>query len=63
MKTKAPQTYDDMVKQFGEDLENGPEWPFDYDYSLTKYVLIPLYQYFMEQHPDLGVTIPRPAGY
>ena len=64
MEEKAPETYASMIAEFGPDLENVTfGWPWDYDKSMTKYVLIPLYQYFMEQHPDLGITIPRPAGY
>lgn len=61
---EAPETYKAMVDQFGPDLENVTYgWPYDYDYTMTKYVTIPLYQYFMEQHPELGVVIPRPNGY
>lgn len=60
----VPDTYYSIVASNGPDLiylQFG--WPYDYDATMTKYVLIPLYQYFMEQHTDLGVTIPRPAGY
>lgn len=64
MEQKAPATYAAMIAAYGPDLKNVTfGWPWDYDKTMTKYVLIPLYQYFMEQHPDLGVTIPRPNGY
>lgn len=64
LEQKVPETYAAMVAEFGPDLQNVTfGWPWDYDLTMTKYVLIPLYQYFMEQHPDLGVTIPRPPGY
>lgn len=59
-----PETYKAMVDAFGPDLENVEYgWPWDYDYTMTRYVVIPLYQYFMEENTDLGVTIPKPMGY
>ncbi len=65
MKDKAPSTYQAICKAYGgELLPNFPGgWAWDYDFSLTKYVVIPLYQYFMEQHPEMGVDVPRPYGY
>lgn len=64
MEVKAPSTYRNMVNEFGSDLRDVEfGWPWDYDHSITKYILIPMYQYFMEENPELGVTIPRPAGY
>lgn len=61
---KAPATYKNMIDAFGPDLQNVTYgWPYDYNYTMIKYVLIPLYEYFMIEHPDLGVTIPRPPGY
>lgn len=64
MEVTAPSTYKNMVAEFGKDLKNVQYgWPWDYDQSMTKYILIPLYQYFMEENPSLGVTIPRPLGY
>lgn len=61
---KSPTTYYNMVTQFGPDLANVPfGWPWDYNFTMIKYVLIPMYQYFVEQHPELGITIPRPSGY
>lgn len=64
LEDKVPETYTAMVKLYGQDLKNVTSgWPFDYQNTMTKYVLIPLYQYFVEQHPELGVTIPRPRGY
>src|SRR5690606_2970752 len=63
LENKAPEAYSAMVSLYGKDLENVPSgWPFDYMNTMIKYVTIPLYQYFVEQHPDLGVIIPRPAG-
>lgn len=60
----VPETYNAMVTLYGPDLANVTYgWPYDYQNTMNKYVLIPLYQYFMEQHPDLGVKIPRPSGY
>lgn len=64
MKNTAPSTYDAMVKEFGEDLVNVTYgWAWSYDFSLQKYVLAPLYKYFMEDNPELGVVIPKPANY
>lgn len=64
MKHIVPDTYQSMVNEFGEDMKNVEfGWAWDYDKSLTKYVLIPLYQYFMEENPELGIVIPRPDGY
>lgn len=64
LENKAPEAYTAMVSLYGKDLENVPSgWPFDYMNTMIKYVTIPLYQYFVEQHPNLGVIIPRPAGY
>lgn len=63
MEQKAPETYAIMVKENGKDLANLKGWPFNYNNSMIKYVLIPLYQYFVEQNPQLGVTVPRPSGY
>lgn len=64
MENIVPGTYYNMVAEFGEDLKNVEfGWALDYDQSLTKYVLIPLYRYFMVDHPELGVVIPMPAGF
>ena len=64
LEEKAPDSYYAMVALFGPDLKSVTYgWAYDYDYTLKKFVLIPLYQYFMEQHPELGVVIPRPSGY
>jgi len=62
----APGTYMNMMKDFGGPLlPNFPgTWAYDYNNTLTKYVLIPLYRYFIIDHPELGVTgIPMPAGF
>lgn len=64
LEQKVPETYAAMVALYGPDLEHVDfGWPYDYQNTMTKYVLIPLYQYFVEQHPELGVVIPRPSGY
>lgn len=64
METTSPVTYRNMVEKFGPYLENSDYWFWDYDNSLNKYVLIPLYRFFTEEHPEMGVTtIPRPSGY
>lgn len=63
MEQKAPLTYAAIVKDFGIDMSTATAWPFTYNNSMIKYVTIPLYQYFVEQNPGLGITIPRPAGY
>ena len=64
MKDLAPDKYNAIVAVHGEDLAViNQSWPYDFNQSLTKYVLIPLYQYYMEQNPQLGEVIPRPSGY
>lgn len=64
MEQTSPLTYDIMVGLYGKDMINLPSgWPTAYQETLKKYTLIPLYKYYMEQNPLLGVTIPRPAGY
>lgn len=61
---KSPATYKNMIEAYGPDLQNVTYgWPYDYNYTMVKYVLIPLYEYFMVDHPELGVIIPRPYGY
>lgn len=62
----APNAYDNIVAAYGGPLlPNFPgTWAYDYDATLTKYVLIPLYRYFTIEHPELGVkTVPKPAGF
>lgn len=59
-----PETYKAMVAQYGPDLAHVEfGWPYDYQNVMNKYIQVPLYQYFVEQHPELGVSIPRPTGY
>lgn len=59
-----PARYNAIVAVHGEDLAVINEsWPYDFDNTLTKFVLIPLYKYFMEENPQLGEVIPRPKGY
>lgn len=65
MEDVAPSVYEAMIKAYGgNQLPNFPGgWAWNYDFTLTKYVLIPLYRYFMVENPELGVTIPLPDGY
>lgn len=61
---KSPVTYKKMVDQFGPDLKNVEYgWAYDYDFTLTKFCLFPLYEYFMKDHPEMGIIIPKPKGY
>lgn len=63
LKDKAPMTYQKMVEKYGENLDNGkyPGWDYDYNYTFSKYILIPMYEYF-QKHPELGVTdFPKPS--
>lgn len=66
----APTTYQNLVERYGEnldqsyytgwDVKNFGGWDWDFDYTLRKHVLIPMYQYFQE-HPELEVTdFPNP---
>lgn len=56
-----PMTYQMLVKQLGPNLENVEYgWPYDYDFTFTKYVLIPLYAFFQE-HPEYEVEMPNPG--
>ena len=58
----APVTYQNLVDLYGENLDNGSfsGWDWNYTFTLTKYVLTPMYAYFQE-HPELGVTdFPNP---
>lgn len=65
MEQKAPDTYAAIVKNFGEDMKNATGWPWDYNNSMSKYVLFPLYLYLTEdpEGKALGKIIPRPYGY
>ena len=61
LKDNAPMTYLKMVEKYGENLEKYSGWDYDYDYTLTKYILIPMHQYFQD-HPELGITdFPNPG--
>lgn len=61
---KSPVTYNAMIKDFGPDLKNVEYgWAWDYDYTLTKFCLIPMYTYFVKEHPEMGIKIPKPSGY
>lgn len=61
---KSPITYQAMINDMGPDLKNMQYgWAWDYDYTLTKYCLIPMYTYFVKEHPELGISIPKPSGY
>lgn len=60
MEQSAPSTYRNLVDLYGPELENITNgWPWDYDYTLTKYVLGPIYDYLVA-HPELGESIPKP---
>ncbi|MEG2556422.1 MAG: DUF4843 domain-containing protein [Odoribacter sp.] len=60
MEQTVPATYRAIVKTCGPNLENVQfGWLWDYDYTMTKYILIPLYNFF-QQHPEYGAEIPNP---
>lgn len=64
MEQTAPATYKGMVDMYGPNLENVQyEWMSEYDYTVTKYILTPLYDFF-EVNPDLLESgkndIPKP---
>ncbi len=71
LEEKVPATYKALVERYGENLDQkynhpymGPQdfggWDYDFDYTLQKYVLGPMYEYF-QAHPELGVTdFPKP---
>ena len=61
LKENAPSTYKKMVADYGENLEHIPYgWPSDYSYTVIKYIMTPMYDYFQE-HPELGITdFPKP---
>lgn len=66
MDITAPNAYASMLELFGGPLlpDFPGSWAWDYDATLTKHVLIPLYRYFAIEHPELGVTtVPRPASF
>lgn len=61
LKQNAPATYVNMVEAYGENLEHIPYgWPSDYSYTVNKYIMTPMYDYFMA-HPEYGINdIPKP---
>ena len=60
MEQTSPSTYKKMVEQHGPNLENvNYSWPWDYDYAITKYILIPMYDFF-QKHPEYGINMPDP---
>lgn len=60
MKETVPATYQKMVEAYGPNLEHVTYgWPYDFDYAVQKYIMIPMYEYF-QQHPELGVDMPNP---
>lgn len=66
VKDLAPGTYFNMMVDFGGPLlpKFPGSWAWDYNNTLTKHVLIPLYRYFTIEHPELGVnTVPRPFDF
>ena len=50
-----------MVEAYGENLEHIPYgWPSDFSYTVIKYIMNPMYEYF-QAHPELGITdFPKP---
>lgn len=63
MEKTSPETYHAMIEQYGPNLEKVTYgWPNDYKYSVKKYILIPMYNYF-QLHPELGVSMPNPYLY
>lgn len=60
MEQTNPASYQAIVKACGENLENVEYgWPWDFDLTLKKYVLIPLYDFF-QNHPEYIVEMPDP---
>lgn len=61
LKENSPSTYKKMVDDYGENLEHIPYgWPSDYSYTVIKYIMKPMYDYFQD-HPELGITdFPKP---
>ncbi len=61
LKENAPSTYNKMVEAYGENLEHIPYgWPSDFSYTVVKYIMNPMYEYF-QAHPELGITdFPKP---
>lgn len=61
LKENAPSTYNKMVETYGENLEHIPYgWPSDFSYTVIKYIMNPMYEYFLA-HPELGITdFPKP---
>lgn len=61
LEQEVPATYKKITDKYGENLDrNFQGWDYSYDYTFTKYILIPMYQYFQD-HPELGVTtFPNP---
>ena len=53
MEQSAPATYKGMVEMYGPDLEKVQYgWMDEYNYAATKYILIPMYDFF-EANPEL----------
>ena len=64
MEQSAPATYKGMVEMYGPDLEKVQYgWMDEYNYAATKYILIPMYDFF-EANPELLESgrndIPKP---
>ena len=64
MEQSAPAMYKGMVEMYGPDLEKVQYgWMEEYNYSATKYILIPMYDFF-EANPELLESgrndIPKP---
>lgn len=60
MEESHPATYKSIVAACGPNLENVEYgWPWDFDVSIKKYILIPLYDFF-QKHPEYNVEMPNP---
>ena len=60
MEESHPATYKAIVTAYGPNLEkvqNG--WVWEFDVSVKKYILIPMYAFF-EEHPEYNVEMPDP---
>lgn len=54
-----PVAYKTIVETYGPNLEDADGWIYEFNYTLTKYVLIPLYDFF-QANPEYGIEMPNP---
>lgn len=63
-KETNPVFYQDMTNKYGTYLEReifgGTDYTSGYNYTFKKYIFLPLYKYFNEEHPELGIIFPYP---